>query len=115
MSVRSKIGSLLFDKCNLFQKIRQLEQMLERRRSVSEMSDKMAAEQEEEECESASESESTGSETRAMRRRRKLPSHISLQQEEVCGILRQITFLKQNISIIERALQHCGILPCILF
>ncbi|XP_052683302.1 A-kinase anchor protein 9-like isoform X12 [Crassostrea angulata] len=63
-------------------KIRQLEQMLERRRSVSEMSDKMAAEQEEEECESASESESTGSETRAMRRRRKLPSHISLQQEE---------------------------------
>nr|XP_034309964.1 A-kinase anchor protein 9 isoform X18 [Crassostrea gigas] len=63
-------------------KIRQLEQMLERRRSVSEMSDKMAAELEEEECESASESESTGSETRAMRRRRKLPSHISLQQEE---------------------------------
>lgn len=88
MSVRSKIGSSLFDKCNVFQKIRQLEQMLERRRSVSEMSDKMAAEQEEEECESASESESTGSETRAMRRRRKLPSHISLQQEEVCGILR---------------------------
>lgn len=87
MSVRSKIGSSLFDKCNVFQKIRQLEQMLERR-SVSEMSDKMAAEQEEEECESASESESTGSETRAMRRRRKLPSHISLQQEEVCGILR---------------------------
>nr|XP_022305120.1 A-kinase anchor protein 9-like isoform X5 [Crassostrea virginica] len=63
-------------------KIRQLEQLLERRQSVSEMSDKMAVGEGEEECEETSESESTGSETRSMRRRRKLPSHISIQQEE---------------------------------
>lgn len=67
----------------IFQKIRQLEQLLERRQSVSEMSDKMAVGEGEEECEEISESESTGSETRSMRRRRKLPSHISIQQEEV--------------------------------
>ncbi|XP_061193837.1 golgin subfamily B member 1-like [Saccostrea echinata] len=63
------------------QKISQLQRLLERRRSVGEMSDKQE-EEEEEEDQGHSESESTGSETRAMRRRRKLPSHISLQQEE---------------------------------